>query len=110
MTDRTAEEAQIAERLEKRIKTKDAINSDLAKKLVDELVKQLGEVEPLGDLNLPINDVLALIASLQQGVDESDFRKIMMVIAMMYDIEDETTFMKRLSKTVLMLGEPTTEP
>jgi hypothetical protein len=84
----------IAEELEKSlVERKEQFNN---------LQEMLDKAEPLPDLNVPIRDVLGLIATLQPELTGQEFQLFLFMLAMMYGIDHEEEFMKRLAKTALV--------
>ncbi len=74
---------------------------EIAEELVKTLEKHLDSVEPLPDLNVPIGNVIGMLAAVKDAMSPEDFEKILLVIALFYNIQDENEFRNRLAKTVL---------
>lgn len=76
------------------------------KEYADKLLKRLTEipdvenVEPLGDLNVPVKEVLSTILALRHILSLEDTHKMMLIIGILYGCKDEHEFMLRLAKTV----------
>jgi hypothetical protein len=74
----------------------------------ESLERSLLDAEPLPDLNVPIKDIVGLLHVIQSEMDGRDFSMILLILSMMYGIDDELEFMKRLAKTTLVI-EPDIE-
>lgn len=101
--ERTEQERIIAEKLENSIKNGGMSNPEIAEQNMDKILKALLDCEPLGDLNMPVTDMIALIAVLQENLSMEDYQKVMCVFALMYGMDDDTEFMKRVVKTAMIL-------
>lgn len=80
-------------------------DKEIAERLIGSLSKALEETQPLGDLNVPVNDILEIIYTLYEALEPRDFGLAMLIIAHMYGVDDEETFTKRLAKSIVMLDE-----
>jgi hypothetical protein len=83
--DREAKEREYAEKLLKRL---------------TETLLDVDSVEPLGDLNVPVKDVLATLVALRGVLSPEDGHKVLLVLGILYGCKDEHEFMLRLAKTM----------
>jgi hypothetical protein len=86
-------------------KEMDEKEREIAERLIKSLKKVMEEVkiEPLGNLNVPIEDVLAVLNVLRQTLSDDEFRKIITVFSVLYHIESDKEFMLRLGKTLTIV-------
>jgi hypothetical protein len=63
--------------------------------------EKIKNAEPLGDLNIPVVDVIDLLASLQHNLKDRDFSLALLIMSLMYGIESEEEFLSRLAKATL---------
>jgi hypothetical protein len=76
---------------------------EIAEKILKRLTNTLHEVdnvEPLGDLNVPVKDVLATVLALKNILSPDDSVKMLLIIGILYGCKDEYEFMLRLAKTM----------
>jgi|PlaIllAssembly_1097288.scaffolds.fasta_scaffold02627_9 hypothetical protein len=101
--EREAQERLISEKLEKSINKRPKDQKELMSAKKEEMLKELMECEPLGELRMSPNDMLGLLAFLQANIPPNDYDKFILVFSLMYGIEDENEFLKRLAKTAMLL-------
>jgi hypothetical protein len=74
----------------------------MLKEKEEKLKKELTECEILPDLTVPVEEVMGVLGFVQKELGEEDFHKQILIFALLYNIDDEATFMLRLAKTAMV--------